>query len=290
MLTMPSEKHFIKGNLPNLIIIGAPKCGTTSLYYYLGLHPQIYMSREKELNFFIEEANWKRGVHWYKSNFTGKEKIHGEASPNYTNYPFFSSVPLRMHSIVPKAKLIYIVRDPIERIISHYVHRYAEKKEHRTIEDALSNFENNPYIHCSMYYMQLEQYLRIFSKPNILILTTEDLHINRRKTLQEIFDFLNIDRSFFSYKFLFTWHKSKYKRQETRSWSNFKKNYLMRYIQMFPFELQGVLKKLPYLLFSREIKRPKLSEGLRHELIKFLKTDINYLRKHTGHDFKDWCL
>jgi hypothetical protein len=59
------------GTLPNLIIIGAMKGGTTSLHYYLNLHPQIWMSREKELYFFVSERNWNKGIEWYKSNFTG---------------------------------------------------------------------------------------------------------------------------------------------------------------------------------------------------------------------------
>ena len=71
--------------LPNLIIIGAMKCGTSALHRYLGLHPEISMSDEKELNFFIEGMNWEKGLAWYESMFTGKAKVHGESSPDYTN-------------------------------------------------------------------------------------------------------------------------------------------------------------------------------------------------------------
>jgi hypothetical protein len=67
--------------LPNLIIIGAPKCGTTSLHHYLSLHPQISMSREKELNFFIAERNWSKGIAWYAAQFAADNKVRGEASP-----------------------------------------------------------------------------------------------------------------------------------------------------------------------------------------------------------------
>ncbi len=95
--------------LPNLIIIGAQKCATTSLHYYLSLHPHIFMSREKELNFFIFERNSHKGIEWYKSNFVIKANISGESSPDCTNYPFFDGVPERMYSVVPKAKLIYII-------------------------------------------------------------------------------------------------------------------------------------------------------------------------------------
>lgn len=128
-----------KGNLPNLIIIGAMKSGTTSLHHYLNLHPEICMSRQKELNFFIEERNWSRGIQWYKSHFEAEAKIYGESSPNYTMYPIWKSVPERMFSVIPETKLIYIIRNPIEQIISHYVHKYAVGKENRSIEQALAN-------------------------------------------------------------------------------------------------------------------------------------------------------
>jgi hypothetical protein len=70
-----------KGSLPNLIVIAALKCGTTSSLYYLGLHPQIYMSRKKELSFLIEERNRPKGIAWYMSHFTENTKIHGETTP-----------------------------------------------------------------------------------------------------------------------------------------------------------------------------------------------------------------
>ena len=95
---LPAIKKSKKGRLPNLIVIGGQKCATTSLHYYLNLHPQISMSREKELNFF-SERNWHKGIEWYKSNFTGRTKIHGESSPSYTNYPFNKEVPKRLAHI-----------------------------------------------------------------------------------------------------------------------------------------------------------------------------------------------
>ena len=68
--------------LPDFIIIGTMKGGTTSLHHYLSQHPEIFMSKQKELNFFIEERNRRRGLKWYESQFNGTERIRGEASPN----------------------------------------------------------------------------------------------------------------------------------------------------------------------------------------------------------------
>jgi hypothetical protein len=76
--------------LPNLVVIGGAKCGTTSLHHYLSLHPEIFMSHPKELDFFIEEANWNKGIRWYESKFKAPGKvIRGESSPRYTRYPTF---------------------------------------------------------------------------------------------------------------------------------------------------------------------------------------------------------
>ena len=73
--------------LPDFIIIGAMKCGTTSLHHYLSLHPDISVSRRKELDFFVAEENWARGLAWYESQFPDKGKVRGEASPKYTFNP-----------------------------------------------------------------------------------------------------------------------------------------------------------------------------------------------------------
>jgi hypothetical protein len=89
--------------LPNLIIIGGMKCGTTGLHFYLGLHPEVSMSRQKEVNFFVGERNWAKGIEWYKSHITGEVKVYGESSPSYHAG---TGVPERMASVVPQAKLI----------------------------------------------------------------------------------------------------------------------------------------------------------------------------------------
>ena len=87
------------------------------------------MSKPKELNFFIEERNWTRGDDWYRATSTPAARVRGESSPNYTAYPQHLGVPERMHSVIPDAKLIYVVRDPLERIAAHWVHNYAKRRE-----------------------------------------------------------------------------------------------------------------------------------------------------------------
>src|SRR5919106_4193832 len=102
----------MEGALPTFVIIGAQKCGTTALHSYLSRHPEVSMSRPKELDFFVEGANWEKGVDWYRSRFDGAAKARGESSPNYTAHPMLAGVPERMAELVPDAKLIFMVRDP----------------------------------------------------------------------------------------------------------------------------------------------------------------------------------
>jgi hypothetical protein len=110
----------LPGRLPNFLIVGAMKSGTTSLARYLGAHPQAYVAPEKEINFFERGYVWNRGVDWYASRFegAGDALAVGEASPSYMYWP---TAIERMASVVPDARLIALLRDPVERAYSHYL-------------------------------------------------------------------------------------------------------------------------------------------------------------------------
>jgi hypothetical protein len=281
---------FEMGTLPNLIIIGAQKCATTSLHYYLNSHTQIAMSREKELDFFILKHNWRRGLAWYTSQFCGRARICGETSPNYTFFPFFSGVAERMYSVVPEAKLIYIVRDPIDRIVSGYIHAYAEGYENQPIATALANLEASPHVWRSQYYMQLEQYLNYFPQSQILVLAQEDLYYHRQETMQEVFRFLGVDDTFYSRRFSSIKHPSSHKRRKTPAGNYLARTALMRAVARLPFEIRGKVEALLYFPLSRRIERPALDEKLRKALIDYLADDISRLRAYTGYAFEKWCL
>lgn len=159
--------------MPNLIIIGGLKCGTTSIHHYLGLHPEIQMSKPKELNFFVTELNWDLGLDWYASRFDDRFKVRGESSPHYTNLPRYEGVPERIRTNCPDAKLIYMVRDPIKRILSHWMHATGAGYETRDMVEVLSD-PNTQYVNRSRYWMQLQPYLETFDRGQIEVITQEE--------------------------------------------------------------------------------------------------------------------
>lgn len=179
-------------NRPNFFIIGAPKSGTTTIYDLLGQHPEIYLSPVKEPAFFCEGENWARGFEWYESLFVGvkSESIIGEGSTYYTQRPLFENVASKIAAYSPGAKFLYIIRDPIERAISHYW--YAVQR-HRENEGMMAAIKNKPhYVAASDYLYQLEPYIEAFGRERIHVVTYESFFNNPEVGLRRIFEWLEI--------------------------------------------------------------------------------------------------
>ena len=107
------------------------KSGTSSLRDYLRDHPEVFIPPEEELHYFVEGINWKQGLDWYRARFAdaGDAIAVGEKSPTYTMHPEHPGVPERIAALLPEVRLIYVVRHPIERIKSHYVHQFERGQE-----------------------------------------------------------------------------------------------------------------------------------------------------------------
>jgi hypothetical protein len=281
--------------LPNLIIIGAQKCGTSALHHYLGLHPQIFMSAEKELNFFVEGKNWEKGRAWYESMFTGEARIYGEASPEYTNYPAFKRVPERMHALVPDAKLIYMVRHPVERIVSQYMHNRWSGVETRSISEAVRGSDGIPmeatrYVRRSKYYMQVEQYLQYFPRTHLLILTQEDLFQRREQVLREVFRFLGVDDSYESAAFSELVHESSDKSAKNRIGLALAKGPQLGILRRLPTVVRRPAEQIVQSVVTSKVKRPTLDDDARRQLLAILQEDIDKFRALTGRPFEDWSV
>lgn len=181
--------------LPNFVIIGAMKAGTTSLYHYLRQHPEVFMPSTKELHYFVAEKNWSRGPGWYQRQFAGSDAAVavGEASPDYAKFPEYEGVAQRVADTLPHARLVYAVREPVERIRSHYLHDVARGRERRPIEVAVPG--NPHYLAPSSYALQLEQYLEHFPRERLLVVRSEDLRSRREETMRRVHAFLGVDPS-----------------------------------------------------------------------------------------------
>jgi hypothetical protein len=179
--------------LPTFLIIGAMKAGTTSLYQYVRSHPDVFMPEVKELDFFVAEKNWARGIGWYAEQFAPGEskRARGEASTNYTKHPLFEGAATRIAAAIPDVKLVYLVRHPIERIRSHYLHAISAGWERKVIDKAL--LEEPQYIDLSRYAFQLDQYVQHFPRDQILIIRAEELLVNRLDVLRRAFSFIGVD-------------------------------------------------------------------------------------------------
>jgi hypothetical protein len=183
--------------LPDFLIIGAAKCGTSTLFHYLRRHPGVFGSEPKEPCFFDPEVNWHRGFDWYRGLFADArdDQLCGEASTNYTRFPQVRGVPERIREAIPEVKLIYVVRHPVERAFSHYVHRYT-KELHRG-EPIRVRFEDfvtrDPMcLDGSDYALQIERYLRCFPREQLLVLRMDELRGSPRTLLSRTQRFLGL--------------------------------------------------------------------------------------------------
>jgi hypothetical protein len=180
--------------LPTFIVIGAQKSLTTALWEYLRVHPEIFCPEIKETNFFIEEGTWDRGLDWYRSLYAPAPvgaRHRGDVSPGYTMFPTFSGAPARIAATVPGVKLVYILRDPVERMRSHYLHQLSVGFERRPMHEAL--IRDYQYLSLSQYALQLDQYLEHFDRAQLLVLRAEDLATSPGATLDVLLRFLDLE-------------------------------------------------------------------------------------------------
>lgn len=274
--------------LPNLIVIGAQKCGTSVLHYYLGLHPEVSMSNPKELNFFIAERNYPRGVEWYSRHFDPAARCRGESSPNYTAYPQHLGVPERMAELVPDAKLIYMVRDPIDRITAHWVHNYAKRREKGDLRTTLLH-PNTSYVTRSKYHMQLARFLEHYDEERILVIDQNDLRDDRMPTLRRVFEFAGVDATFEHPKFEQERHSTSRKKRATKLGMRVQRASRSRIGRHVP--RRAWLAMDVALPLSKPIDKPQgVAEALGPEVLEVLHDDAERLRAHTGRDFAHWSV
>ena len=285
---------------PNFIIAGFPKCGTTSLHHYLSEHPEIFMPEQKELHFFTFKilSKLKNGPkdelvketqinssEKYLSYFQNvkKEIAIGDASPSYINYP---SEFLKIKKYLNDPKVIIILRDPINRAYSNYLHLKREHRETMSFEDAIGAEDERIknkysdfwyYKFNSTYYQKIVKAKTTFS--NVLILTIEELDKDPIITMKKVYKFLGVNNNF-SFKTI---------SEKFNVGGNYKKNFATKIIFQ-PSKFKNRIKRLVQptsflkIILMRitsifKSKPKKIDQNLIEELKNYFKDDVENLKK-----------
>ncbi|PIG94472.1 sulfotransferase [Gloeocapsopsis sp. IPPAS B-1203] len=292
--------------MPNFLVVGAAKAGTTALYYYLKQHPQIYMSPEKEPKFFALEGDKLdfRGpgdrenicksaitdIETYRQLFQGvtNEIAIGEASPLYLYSPKAAE---RIKKYIPDAKLIAILRNPIERAYSGYIMHVREGRETaKDFAEALQQEEtrirNNwgwgHYVNVGFYHTQLKRYLELFDREQIRVYLYEDLKTDPIKLVQDIFKFLGVDDTFVPDTSL------KYNVAGVPK-NDAIKTLIKNFSSIKPAMNLLVPDKLRHYLRSKIYEKPPtLSKEIHQNLIEVYREDILSLQKFLQRDLSKW--
>lgn len=282
--------------LPNLIVIGAGKSGTTSLHYYLGQHPEVFMSTPKELDFF-QRKRWREQLDWYQGVFTEPAPVRGETSTGYSAYPIFEDVPQRIREVIPEAKLIYLVRDPIDRLVAHYAQHRINRKENRTLEEAVSRALRtgddplNPYLCTSMYATQVDRYLEVFPAERLHVIDNAEMRQDRRAVLRETFAFLGVDEAFDTPRFDEVLNTKRDQRRLGSVGARLMSSRAARLVETHvPRRVRGPVTKPLTRALSDPVERPRLPAHLREELREVLAPEVDRLRRLTGKRFASWSV
>jgi hypothetical protein len=207
--------------LPDFLVIGAQKCGTTALYAYLRWHPHVTGPAWKEVSFF--DRHYGRGESWYRGQFpsrpwlwlrggrSGQRPLVGEASPSYVLHPY---APQRVRALLPDVRLVVLLRDPVDRAFSHYHHEVALGREPLSFEEALdredertaaeldrlgdTSYFSQPwwdftYAARGRYAEQLRRWLEVFPRDRLLVLASEQLRLEPARAYADVLAFIGAD-------------------------------------------------------------------------------------------------
>lgn len=275
--------------LPNLVMIGAEKCGTSSVYQYLDAHPAIAMAKPKGMRFFIDEGNWHRGQAWYESHFDASAPVRGEATAGYTAWPFWPEVPERMARLIPDTKLIYLVRDPLDRIVSDYFHSFREQGDMRPFLETIVPFEDSLSVARSRYALQLERYLACFASDQILVVDTAELGNAPAETVAAMYRFLGVDDGFRSPTF-----GERFNTRKRRVVRNHAGERVARVLDARLGEARSarVRAAVPQLLHSPFVERVRAEfpPDVRAKLAEHLRPEAERLRALTGLPLASWSI
>lgn len=273
--------------LPNFLVIGSQKAGTTSLYHILKQHPEIYMSETKEINFFFNTSLFAKGLQYYESFFNhapSYKRAYGEASPGYICHP---EAPERIKRCLPNSKLILIVRNPIKRAYSQYWDNRRSLSESKTFEEVIDMYLDDSYepgrigyFSRGVYMRYIRNYLAFFDSEQMLILLFEELLENPSEFFKTVFQFLDVSSEFKISDISRAYNPASI-------WANPFYNFFFsnpHYQEYFPKRLKRFLflgEKIPYTY-------PDMSLKAKKQLNEFYAPWNKELSEYLGKDLSGW--
>jgi hypothetical protein len=248
------------------------------------------MSAPKELNFFVAELNGGRGLDWYDRQFDASAAVRGESSPAYASHPLYAGVPERIRAAIPDVRLVYLVRDPIERMLSHY--RLIEPDPGvGSLAEAFEHIDHGPsMLSVSRYWAQLERYLSCFASDRILVVDADHLRDRRREALASVYEFVGVDPDF-SPSDLDQRHNISPDPTRLARLGRTGLRGLERAVGQE--RARAVVRRVPAPLkapFRPVAEKPAVTPELRERLENELRPDVERLRAHTGQRFAGWSL
>lgn len=272
----------IDGRLPDWIVIGAMKCATSSLHRYLAEHPDIATSMPKELDFFVADRYERLGLGWYRQQFVDPPGalVAGESSVNYTKCHEYPGVAERIHQHVPNVKLMYVLRDPLKRIESHWVHMVGAGRWRGDFSSALVDLDASPIVQTSRYWMQLEQYLAVFDREQIRVLSYEELARDPHAVVREVLEFIGLNPEFEHPLIGERIHDSERKMRPNR---------LGMMLWTDRVRRRRLLKYVPRVVAS-PIARPEWTASDRARVEEYLRPEAEAIRSFSGRSFAEWSI
>lgn len=273
--------------LPTFLVIGAMKAGTTTLRDQFARHPDVFMSVPKELHYFVEERNWTRGREWYEGHFAAADApVRGEASPSYSQVDLYPGVAERIVGTIPDVRLVYIVRHPVDRMRSMYLHQRASGREDRPIAEALTT--RPYYLNASRYSWQLDQYADLVDPARIRVVTTDALRDAPAATMSELFEFVGVDPGRVEAEEL------RRGRSEDKRVARVGRSRLAglpgyrRMADLAPGSVRATVRRLTTRPVDATMA--ELPPDVEAALVEQLRPDVAALRRFLGEDFDGWGL
>ncbi len=274
----------------DFMIIGAMKSGTTTLSQILSMHPEVCFCETKEPHYFSKSPDWRKDLEDYKSLYhPTNNQICGEASTTYTCYPEFNKdVWQVLYDFNPKLKFIYIMRDPVDRIVSHYMHNYLRGYTSEAFEKDI--VKKSTYINRTRYFLQIKPYIERFGQEQILLLTFEEFIADKKATLNKIAHFLDIDASKFGEFDNIYANKSVGSSKKNVKIENLANNSLVKTIKpLLPKKIIKITTDILYGLTKRNLDvKPDVSETMKQVIYDLLILDVIEIEKLMGRKITEW--